>query len=291
MHAHLLTCRSCHILCMTHVDIQTYLIDYVDAGKNQRHSQAQSLHGHHVSVFPRMLDVPPGLPTTYGRSHLFVAESAIQGAGSGVFTVTGLRKAPQDQICSRDRPDDPGHPVLSLSVVTAYTGAVYKTGEVLEEGDRLAVLTREDGTRINPEEGKYFILLLSTLSYSPLPQLEGHMMRRPRSPTHTLAGGGVAVRFNMAHGTKASMAIMTPPPAFNSKYDYLVAIKDVKPGEELTWDYDCVTNEHRDKLLKVKCACGGLECQGRVFGKVKQVRACTGALIEFEPKQKMRGRK
>ena len=57
----------------------------------------------------------------------------------------------------------------------------------------------------------------------------------------------------------------------------LDACRNIKSGEELFWDYNAKTDDHRDPMLKIKCICGG--CKKGT------------ALVELEKKTVVRKRK
>jgi SET domain-containing protein len=50
---------------------------------------------------------------------------------------------------------------------------------------------------------------------------------------------------------------------------YLDAIRDIQPGEEITFDYHLITEERHTPAVKRRypCACGAPNCRGTMLGK------------------------
>ena len=203
---------------------------------------------------------PSGSGTLF-RTHLLLYKSGITNAGLGVYAINEMRSATPERPIQEDAlcwcyQDILPKPRLNTCIVAAYTGARYESHDsiVHSEDDRIEVITEPDGRKVNPNEG-----------------------------------GGIAAYFNQAHGTAALMLLW---PGDKSScfhhlgdfagFSHLVVIKDIKPGEELFWDYAAITDDPDDILLKVPCHCNGKRWRRKVFGDVFNGRGCKKSLITFQ---------
>ena len=81
--------------------------------------------------------------------------------------------------------------------------------------------------------------------------------------------GGVAFMANHACPGEASCEVqMFSTPLTPNGQPCLVPLRDLQPGEELTWDYKAKTEDDDDLLIP--CLCGGSACQGTFFRKEEE---------------------
>ena len=45
----------------------------------------------------------------------------------------------------------------------------------------------------------------------------------------------------------------------------LFALRDIPVGEEVTFDYDLVTEDPEEPQLEIRCNCGSERCRGTLF--------------------------
>ena len=95
-------------------------------------------------------------------------------------------------------------------------------------------------------------------------------------PSHTflfLLGNGMVIDANQ-EGNSARWINHSCAPNCETEEDedyrvYVTAIRDIAPGEELTYDYNLVLDEPLTRALRerYRCLCGAEECRGSLFGK------------------------
>ena len=92
--------------------------------------------------------------------------------------------------------------------------------------------------------------------------------------------GGILVRANSAHGdaTNCMMCELTE----RAKQVFCVVVKCVDSGEELLWDYDAVTSDAADPLLRIECRCNGKHVRVDVFGIGYELRKCPGTMMQHK---------
>jgi hypothetical protein len=71
---------------------------------------------------------------------------------------------------------------------------------------------------------------------------------------------------NHAHGRTANMKPEESQLVGGSQLVQLLkANRTIKPGEELLWNYNAVTDDSKDKLLEVPCSCKDPRCPGCII--------------------------
>jgi hypothetical protein len=209
--------HACDALSRMAVDLSA-LPEYSADWTKEPLTTTRDLPGHWVTVFK---DEHGRL----ARHHLIVAQSPF---GLGAYTVSGLQPLHQAEraTAAETAPEQTQEtktsairPREDMAAIGRYTGLLQDEATD-EEDERLAALTLQDGTRIDPN-----------------------------------SHGGMLVRLNSAHGTAANVC---PVEDDNTMTLMKAAIK-AAAGEELRWDYVAVTDDPNDPL-NAPCKCRGKRC-------------------------------
>lgn len=209
-------CKSLSSYCIDLTAMSAFQDGGAMAGKWESDPLALTrfLKGPWVLVFP-------GGGDSVKRHHAFVWDSQVPGAGSGMYTLSGLSGLSEEAVDAFDLPravsPTDWRPTESTLAVGYYTGVAVEGGEA-EDSERLSALTLEDGSMVDPE-----------------------------------LFGGVLVRVNQAHGSSANVCVKGNA--------LMVAARSAKVGRELFWDYRSYTNDPEDPLLEIACSCQGRACR------------------------------
>jgi hypothetical protein len=210
------SCKSLNSFCIDLTAMSAFQDGGAMAGKWESDPLAVTryLRGPWVILFP-------GGGDSVMRHHAFVWDSQVPGAGSGMYTLSGLSGLSEEAVNAFDLPrtvsETDWSPTESTLAVGYYTGVAVEGGEAAES-ERLSALTLEDGSMVDPE-----------------------------------LFGGVLVRANQAHGSSANICVMGSA--------LMVAARVAKAGRELLWDYRSYTNDPNDPLLNITCSCQGRACR------------------------------